>query len=525
MEIVSSAASSQPLPPSDSLEPAGHHSGGPPKPTPPLTTSATVPRRHTKGLSLNFPILVPTNVSNSQSPTLGSGVQSPIESAKSSPRLRGAPFRGPDSATEPQDKAKTRGSAEFLTLLAGQERKVLELKEELQRAEADLLVLKKQWAAYEANKKRDEVRQVKKLQPLALGDIVGGEGVVAEDDLDEERRRKRALVERSQTTQPISASNAVSNGLVRKGSKRVFEGGRHTRTLSLLSPTTTRGASKRAEETQNTREDTVNVDGEEFSRPSLSRMPTLDGLISGDALPLGFGKTYKDLAAHRRSLPPVAADLLVKQGKQVYDGVREGLWTFFEDIRQATVGEEGINGTAAQQRPVRPIQKKASRKSSDKQSKINSRESTEAPSPRPMEPSFWKEFGLDTPHKISPRPNETQKTNGHVQQKSSTDSSNTPSLLPDLNDNDDVEDAWDAWESPVSTRGPLIAGMEDIRQKREDGEAGLAWPELERITPSKLTRTVSDLMKEWDSQESQDAPAKTNGLENGQMHILDSPHM
>ncbi|OQV10345.1 hypothetical protein CLAIMM_14360 [Cladophialophora immunda] len=523
MENVSSAVSAQHLPSSDPLEPADHDSNSPRNPTPAPSTNATVaPRRHTKGLSLNFPVLVPTSASYSQSPTIGSGVQSPIESAKSSPRIRAAPFRAPDSATEPQDQAKTRGSAEYLTLLAAQERKVLELREELQRAEADLLVLKKQWAAYEANKKRDEVRQVKKLQPVALGEVVGGEGVVAEDDLDEERRRKRALVERSYTTGPVSASNAVSNGLVRKGSKRVFEGGRHTRTLSLLSPTSTKGALKQADEPPRTREDAVNIDGEEINRPSLSRMPTLDGLISGDALPLGFGKTYKDLAAHRRSLPPVAADLLVKQGKQVYDGVREGLWTFFEDIRQATVGEEGINGTAAQQRPARPSQKKASRKSPDKQSKRSSKDNAENPNSRPMEPSFWNEFGLDTPHKGSTR-KETEKPNGHVQQKSSTDSSNTPSLLPDLNDNDDAEDGWDAWDSPVSTRGPLIAETEDIRQRPEDGEAGLPWPELERITPSKLTRTVSDLMKEWDS--SQDDPTKTNGLGNGQTHILDSPHM
>ncbi|EXJ69965.1 uncharacterized protein A1O5_07038 [Cladophialophora psammophila CBS 110553] len=519
MEIVSSPHLSS----SDALERVGNDSHIPPNPTLAPTTNTTAPRRHTKGLSLNFPILVPTNVSTSLSPTIGSGVQSPVESARSSPRTRGAPFKSPDPAAEPQEKTKTRGSAEFLTLLAAQERRVLELKEELQRAEADLLVLKKQWAAYEANKKRDEVRQVKKLQPVALDDVVGGEGAVAEEDLDEERRRKRALVERNYTNQAASANNTGSIGLVRKGSKRVFEGGRHTRTLSLLSPTSTKGVLKHAEEAKGTKDGMTEADSEQASRPSLSRMATLDSLISGDALHLGFGKTYKELAAHRRSLPPVAADLLVKQGKQVYDGVREGLWTFFEDIRQATVGEEGINGTAAQQRPVRSSQRKVRRKSSDKPAKPNSKDNTENPNSRSMEPSFWREFGLDTPQKSSTRPMAAEKSNGHVQQKSSTDSSNTPSLLPDLNDNDEVEDGWDAWDSPMSNREPPIVGMGEMRQKPEDVESGLPWPELERITPSKLTRTVSDLMKEWDS--NQDDPVKTNGLENGQMHILDSPHM
>ena len=82
---------------------------------------------------------------------------------------------------------------------------------------------------------------------------------------------------------------------------------------------------KHTEDTKPTQRDMLETDDEETGSISLSRMSTLDGLISGDALPMGFNKTYKDLAAHRRSLPPVAADLLVKQGRQVYDGVKDGL--------------------------------------------------------------------------------------------------------------------------------------------------------------------------------------------------------
>ena len=250
-------------------------------------------------------------------------------------------------------------------------------------------------------------------------------------------------------------------------------------------------------------------------------MATLDGLISADTLPLGFGKSYKDLAAHRRSLPPVAADLLVKQGKQVYDGVREGLWTFFEDIRQATVGEEGVNGTAAQQRPPKQNHKKASKKPSGKQGKNN----PVAPQDHPAkEASFWKEFGLDTPQRpASTQTAKTDKAGGHVQQKSSTDSTNPPSLLPDLNDNDndEVDDAWDAWDSPVSTRQANNA--DDEKRNPDDG---LPWPEIQKLTPSKLTRTVSDLMREWDaSQTERNQTDLPKGIADGQTHFLDSPHI
>ena len=515
MEVATTIASPDHPLSADSFPAAEREPAIPESPTRAPTFKSTSTKRHTKGLSLNFPILLPTNAQISQSP-IGSGVPSPIDSARSSPRIRAAVFRSPEPSDDAQDKSKARGSGEFLTLLAGQERKVLELKEELQRAEADLQILKKQWAVHEANKKRDELRQVKKMRPMALDDVTAGETTGTEDDVDEERRRKRALVERSYANQAATGTNGTS-GLNRKGSKRVFEGGRHTRTLSLLSPTATKASTRPMDDIESIRNEVQQNEIEEDQGPSLSRMPTLDGFISGDALPLGFGRTYKDLAAHRRSLPPVAADMLVKQGKQVYDGVREGLWTFFEDIRQATVGEEGINGTVAQQRPVKQTQRKGSRKSSDKATKSSAKETTEAAKSGPKEPSFWNEFGLETPQrKSSTSYKAIEKPNGHSQQKSSIDSSNPPSLLPDLNDNDEGEDGWDTWESPQSNK------VSKITTTDSPTNGGLPWPEIQRASP-KMSRTISDLMKEWDS--GQKGSTDGNGVREGQTHILDSPHI
>lgn len=397
---------------------------------------------------------------------------------------------------------------------------MLELKEELLRAETDLLGLKKQWATYEANKKRDEVKHVKKLQPLALNDV--GAREPSEDEVDEERRRKRAIVERNQLVSP-SYGSTPSNGLTRKGSKRVFEGGRHTRTLSLLSPTSSRPNHSSnitsPDEMSSFRTDTAAVNADAHAvEPSLSRMSTLDSLIAGEPLQLGFGKTYKELAAHRRSVP--SADILVKQGKQVYDGVRDGLWTFLEDIRQATVGEEGINGTVAQQRPFRPHQKRAGKDVAN----TSGHTTTESRKTAAKESSFWREFGLDTPQRpVSNSMSKPHKSSGHVQQKSSTDSSNPPSLLPDSNDHEDeMDDGWDAWDSPVSIRDKT--SISDGKRS----EDGLPWPEIEKVTPSKLTRTVSDLMREWDT--SHDDAAAAAGGSSSQMRgtratILDSPHI
>ncbi|KAL2394000.1 hypothetical protein ABEF93_001897 [Exophiala dermatitidis] len=665
-------------------------------------------RKHAKGLSLNLPlpILVPPQLqmsaSVSQSPSQSlSQSQSPsprtrwsyqgpilLDSPARSSHASASPIRvstssssfaadersigtgsGSDSSWMRRNKtsgagARTRTSADFLTLLAAQERRVLELREELQKAEADLLGLKKQWASYEANKKREEVKHVKKLEALPLDDVVssrsptstsGGGG--AFDDDEEERRRRRALVERSVRMTAAGVNNDSINGdgeeekdghcvnganagaiteqLGRRTSTkkpRVFQGGRHTRTLSLLSPTSAKYRQQQGQTQAHGQEDgtgtapakspdamvgnsgglpsdqrtddpvrndesdarRISDDSSSRSSLSLTRMTmttTLDGLISGaDSLQqLGFGKTYKELAtAHRRSLPPVAADLLVKQGKQVYEGVREGLWTFWEDIRQATVGEEGINGPATQQQPAqkRSVKRENGETGPKKRGSSTSnstatatsatrtqrnrnhgpersrdRDGQSAPESKSKEPvsSFWREFGLETPHKQqvqsrSKRPDQTP-TQGqkrgdptksdktrHAQQKSvtSTDSSTPPSLIPDLNDDDnetginrDDEDdtPWDAWDSPVSTRvtdavASVLTGRsadsDNLIATTDPGNGGnnslaaaaspsstgqlLPWPEIakpEKLATSdqqglKLTRTVSDLMKEWD---------------------------
>jgi hypothetical protein len=222
-------------------------------------------------------------------------------------------------------------------------------------------------------------------------------------------------------------------------------------------------------------------------KQSLSRMPTLDGLISPDALQMGtsFGKTYKELAAqHRRSLPPAAVDMM-KQGKFVVEGVRDGLWTFFEDIRQATVGDEAIHGASLQQQQRMNGQ-------NAKLSRTKSKSGTKTVGPN-KDASFWTEFGLDTPGK----PQDKEIKTGHVQKQSkdSTDSANPPELLHESNDQDDE---WDNWETPSPTLNKRDTKF-DVVASPEDG-TDLPWPTLQKDTPSKLSRTGSDLIREWGQQ-------------------------
>jgi hypothetical protein len=459
----------------------------PPPDSPARSSSPRRAARHAKGLSLNFPILLPTSDPSQTSSPLTASPSLP--SARASPRSKTVSFHDDTEAL----RSPNSNATDFLTLVAAQERKVLEIREELSKAEAELNTLKKQWAVHEANKKREEVKQVRRV-PVSLDDV-SHSPKQDQEDLEEERRRRRALVEMKN----MNKQSAAKSGLGRKGSQRkVFEG-KHARTLSLLSPIAPHKSQELPDAAAEPSEQSSLRSSEDSQatpqqlpdrKPSLSRMPTLDGLISPDALQMGssFGKTYKDLAAqHRRSLPPAAVDMM-KQGKYVVEGVRDGLWTFFEDIRQATVGEEAINGASVEQQ-----QRMNGHNNRPSKSKSKSGNKFAA---QGKEDSFWREFGLDTPGKA----HDKESRSGHVQQKSkdSTDSQNPPDLLDDVQDHDEE---WDNWESPSPVLNKRDAKV-DVLSSSAD-QTDLPWPALQKLTPSKLNRTGSDLIREW-GQEDED---------------------
>ena len=429
----------------------------------PAPSSPRRKARHGATLSLNFPILLPNSTT---SPATSPRPASP-SSSRASPRIKAVTFTATPALTSPVNS-----STEFLTLVAAQERKVLELREELNRAEHDLASLKKRWSRHEAHKKKEEVRHSRRM-PVPLDDVSHSPKLHDEAELEEERKRRRALVELSNNA---AGQGQRSQGLGRQRSQRkVFEG-RHTRTLSLLSPTTPRRSQDTAslldehvEDCQNTQElETRSVIDQP---PQLSRMPTLDGLVSPEMWQTGvqaINKTSREIAAqHRKSLPPGAVDMM-RQGRSVVEGVKEGFWAFYEDIKQATVGDEAIYGASMeQQQRLRGQSVKVNRAVGDRTA--TAPKQTTGSGTR--EESFWQEFGLDTPgrstvpsdkpQRAKPRRDVmTKKGRGahhaHVPKESdsSTSSQVTPDLLTDspstsaASREDEELDHWDNWESP-----------------------------------------------------------------------------
>jgi len=264
----------------------------PPSPSPSTrsTRSASSASR-TNRLSLTLPIAPPTAYPSRPTPV-----------SSTAPSFPPTPLDSP-SLISPVD------SNEFITAIASQERRVLELREELSRAESDLSRLKKQWATHEAYKKRAERRNVEPLRPVSAS-VDLQEDPATRRSVELDRRKALLLNQLSQQNTPD------------KGRRRVFRGG-HTRTLSLLSPT-------KATDSFSVHEDapeSFQSRFEEHDSPYVSRYaPITPSHISKRAS-----------WAPRSTVQPTGV-------KQIAQDLRHGLWTFMEDLRQATVGEEPITG-------------------------------------------------------------------------------------------------------------------------------------------------------------------------------------
>lgn len=192
-------------------------------------------------------------------------------------------------------------SDNLLTALAAHERRVLELKEELQKAEMDLEKLKKQWAVREAVKKRNELRHHQQPRPFkaALYPSVLGQ-----------EKPGRAIREPDRKGIELCSTRACQ--------RKVFSGSRHTRTLSLLSPGTSmlpHGAPS-----------------QDHQRPACEK-----------TLKISLPPTTRPQDAHQASHAQLEKDAILESGKQLVGDFRQGLWTFFEDLRQVTIGEDASN--------------------------------------------------------------------------------------------------------------------------------------------------------------------------------------
>ncbi|KAJ5831778.1 hypothetical protein N7474_000089 [Penicillium riverlandense] len=543
--------------------------------------------RHAKRLTLNFPVNLslhtPDSLSTSEPVSASPGAMTPI----TQPSTRPSPALTPGTPLPFDTQAD---GYDFLRAIASQERRVLELREELQRAEAELVTLKKQWALSEKSRKQTEISyHAEQMKPLKSPDSVGPDGPGTEEQKDHHRRdQSLSSVGSSAVSQDrlsrdfsrrnsIRATTAASNATGTNGTKisangrRVFQGS-HTRTLSLLSPVTAPSTPPRAESSPSESE-RVGRTPRSATLPSVERSNTSAVVHPGEESQI----PEHLLAQWRKQMPPASREAFLRTGKQMATDLREGLWTFLEDIRQATVGEEGINATQSQRLSPNNARKRDSTAKSKSRSRDRLSEAARSSSsstgrgpgtettisgkdtkPADISKSFWNEFGVDTPQKSPNSARRAPSDTNHAQTSAATANEQPPpperlDSKPDEKmegSNEDTADNWDVWDTPQKmTHTPSSSRSTVESSKHEQSPMtqgssprtsasfgdwnpssvaaaattapdphsvteGIPWPALNKLTPSKLQRTASTLMAEWERSLSPSPERKSSSSSN-----------
>lgn len=365
--------------------------------------------RRTNRLSLSFPIatgIAPYNSDSSKHTPTSSSAQS-------------FPPTPPDSSIiSPTDPTG------YLVALAGQERKVLELKEELKKAEAELLKLKDQWRMRESYKKLAEIRAV---QPLQAVQATGADG--GNDAGDVAARQSLELDKRKALLNNLNIST--------KDSRRKFSGA-HTRTLSLLSP-------ERANYKQ------------PFPFP-----PVRESVESSPPKGTGIPDTSHGITRINSRNRHSYQSGVTHNAKLIAEDVKAGLWTFLEDIRQATIGDEAAEAAAAKnKKPVDPVKqavKKSSRSSLRNSDRRRNQSPRGSPSPKARESPVPERSifdAVETSLAVDKSRARSKKT--MAKQKSSKPISLAAPAI------DDLDDGWSNWDSPLP-KSPRWSGSTTVSE-------------------------------------------------------------
>lgn len=383
-----------------------------------LSRSYTTPAstRNANRLALTLPIAPANSLPSRPTPTHTISIPpTPTESLGS----------GMASPTDPND---------FIVAIAAQERRVMELREELTRAEDELKTLQTRWNSSEAHKIRAAIRNRDSYRPRPPVSPSPSSSAGDKSPAGITPAAAPAIIANRRSLDIETKKALLLNGGTPKEHKRRVLRGGHTRALSLLSPTR--------------------------SEADASIFRELEGMHSSQQFtpaPLHKRATW----APRQSPPPNGM-------KQIAQDLRQGLWTFVEDIRQATVGDEGISAT--------------SNRTCDWQTRTGADQDTIRPSPAPrrripFSPEPLIDLEIDTPSKPPTESyHDRAAARGSTKAESKTRKhfSWTPLTFDDMGDDD-----WSNWDaSSVKTSrwsGTTVNGdiIPAIPEKLDDSDSSL----------------------------------------------------
>jgi hypothetical protein len=176
---------------------------------------------------------------------------------------------------------------------------------------------------------------------------------------------------------------------------------------------------------------------------------------------------------------------LMNTGKQLVGDLREGLWTFIEDLRQATVGDEAVNAARPRHKRNASLGRPSSRNSSRTRAQTTPNrgsarprrkgDSDSSPASRTKLSSTLVDIG-DSVRAKSSDPQQSPIV-GASNHDGTTESPEAETIIED--------DGWDNWESPPpKVSSPTISNS-------PGNSNGNASPSPTRSSPRTSTRYVS----------------------------------
>ena len=411
----------------------------------------------------------------------------------------------------------------FLTALAAHERRVLELREELHKAEQELTKLKRQWAVQESTNKRQDAGRG---QPLQSMDIALG-SIQDDDDIDRSSASMQKEIERKKSLM----------GGPRPTHRRVFSGSKHTRALSLLSPEKlNHGALQLLTDTKQPQNSTTAG----TSRPTLAaRVNTAPDLLEQ----IRNTNTMEDITSPTPDAPKEA----FRTSRQVANDLKDGLWTFFEDLRQATVGDESIVDPPKTNKSVQqPLRKPTRSEGPKRQHKKTISESlghratpSRASHHSPTQNASPKGTSKGSPSRSRPVVSRGQSAELWAKESPKVTGLRKKSQVLEKDTrqaNSQVEEPWDMWDTPEKRNTPMQSSSNisqatptptskaatnptgaldanDSPKQTKSKETpktkhvtiatsgkrdAIPWPALQKLAPGNLKKTASNLMSEWE---------------------------
>ncbi|KAK9453782.1 hypothetical protein V1511DRAFT_489635 [Dipodascopsis uninucleata] len=200
--------------------------------------------------------------------------------------------------------------SDFLTLLAAKERRVLELKSELEREEAELSDLRKQWAIQE-----DRARRSAQLQAVTSGQTL-------------------------QAKAPVSTRSSLDN-------KRSSVGANIGQRLLAPSfpfpspPKTAPSGRPYAPPRTSSLTDTGNAPTGNIPTGNVST-----GSVPTEQLRPSFEVNDEfeyddDISSNVRN--SIRSDDVIHMGRKLAEGINNHFWTFYEDLKQAAIGDDLVS--------------------------------------------------------------------------------------------------------------------------------------------------------------------------------------